>query len=190
MTMINEDVFVQFPNLETPRLYLRVITFEDAPTMQKIRSDKNIMRYMDTFHHDSLSISKDFISKNIETYNKKQGLFWALKHKETQQMIGDFSFWRIDKKNARAEIGYTLLPDYWGKGYMSEAMVRIVKFGFNDLNLHSFEANVNPENIGSKKLLQKIGFQKEAHFKENYYYDGKFLDSEIYCLLERNFKAT
>jgi ribosomal-protein-alanine N-acetyltransferase len=64
----------------------------------------------------------------------------------------------------------------------------LLKFGFRGLNLHSIEANINPQNENSKGVLEKIGFQKEAYFRENYYYKEKFLDSEIYCLLENDLK--
>ena len=110
-----------------------------------------------------------------------------LEEKSSGKTIGDFSFWKIDLKHHRAEIGYTLDPNFWGKGYMKEAMIRLFSFGFKDFKLHSFEANINPKNDKSKGILLKLGFQKEAYFKENFFYNGEYLDSEIYCLLEKNF---
>ncbi|HUM46715.1 MAG TPA: GNAT family protein, partial [Chitinophagales bacterium] len=83
----------------------------------------------------------------------------------------------------RAEIGYSLLPGYWGRGIMLESITAVIRFGFEILKLHSIEANVNPSNIPSIKLLERSGFVKEAHFKENYYFNGKFLDSAIYSLV-------
>jgi ribosomal-protein-alanine N-acetyltransferase len=64
----------------------------------------------------------------------------------------------------------------------------MLKFGFDNIKLHSVEANVNPDNSSSIKVLEKFGFQKEAHFKENYLFNNQFLDSIIYSLLEKNFK--
>ena len=69
---------------------------------------------------------------------------------------------------------------------MSEAMKAVLQFGFNDMNLHSVEANINPLNKKSKKILELNGFVKEAYFTENYYSNGKFLDSEIYCLVDKS----
>ena len=69
---------------------------------------------------------------------------------------------------------------------MSETMSTIVEFGFNELNLHSIEANINPSNNPSRKLLLNSGFKKEAYFRENYFHDGKYLDSEIYSLLAKD----
>ena len=67
---------------------------------------------------------------------------------------------------------------------------KIVRFGFNEMKLHSIEANVNPENERSKKVLEKIGFKKEAYFRENYLFDNKFLDSIIYSMLEKDLTET
>ena len=76
-----------------------------------------------------------------------------------------------------------LLPSEWKKGYMNEAIKRVIDFGFHSMKLHSIEANINPNNIASAQLLKKYHFIKEAYFKEDYYFNGKFLDSEIYSLL-------
>ena len=93
-------------------------------------------------------------------------------------------------EHCRAEIGYALKPEYWWKGYMYETISRMLRFGFENMKLHSIEANVNPANARSKKLLEKIGFKKEAYFRENYLFDNKFLDSIIYSLLEIDLTET
>lgn len=188
--MINDNCFESFPILKSERLILRAITLEDAQYIQSIRNNPKVMEFMDSNNHETLEDSKQFIQNNITSFKNKEGIYWAIIEKQTEAFIGDFSYWRIDKKNHRAEIGYTLMPEFWGKGYMSEAIKTIINFGFNDLNLHSIEANINPNNNSSRKLLQKIGFEKEAYFKENYYYNGIYLDSEIYSLLKTNYTIT
>lgn len=187
--MINEAHFTKFPTLETERLQLRAATLEDASSLNGIRTNPKVMEYMDTFYHDTLKVSQDFITYNLEGYTNKNVIYWMLEEKSSGKVIGDFSFWKIDKKHHRAEIGYTLDPNSWGKGYMSEAMLKLFSFGFTDLNIHSFEANINPKNQNSKKILLKLGFQEEAYFRESFFYNGEYLDSEIYCLLERDFNA-
>ena len=92
----------------------------------------------------------------------------------------------MQPQHCRGEIGYALKPEYWGKGFMTEALKTIIDFGFHKMNLHSIEANVNPKNQKSKKLLKRLGFRKEAYFRENYLFEGKFLDSEIYSLLKKD----
>ena len=116
------------------------------------------------------------------------GINWAITIKENPKLIGIIGHFKISTENYRAEIGYMLLPEFNGKGYMSEAIKAVLAYGFEQMNLHSIEAIIDPENIASERVLQKNGFVKEAHILENELWDGKFLDTVIYSLLKRNFK--
>ena len=182
--MIDECYFSEFPILESERLRFRQLTILDASNIQTIRSDERVMEFMDSDRHSTLDKSLDFIKNSNSIHENHEGLFWAIIEKKSNKFVGDFSFWKINKKNSRAEIGYSLNSNYWGKGYMSESMQTMINFGFEKLNIHSFEANINPLNENSKKLLKRIGFKKEAYFRENYCYNEKFKDSEIYSLLK------
>ena len=187
--MIDETYFKHFPTLESERLLLRKLELTDAPEIQSIRSDERVMKYMDSERQSTEEHSERFISMKLKMYQENTGIFWAIIEKSTNTLIGDFSFFKMDHKNSRTEIGYTSKPEFWGKGYMQEAMTSIFNFGFDKLNLHNLEANINPGNDKSRAILTKMGFQKEAYFRENYYYDGKYLDSEIYSLLSSDFKT-
>lgn len=187
--MINDIYFNDFQSLESERLLLRKLELKDAPEVQLIRSDEKVMIYMDSERQLTVQYSEKFISRNLKMYEEKTGIFWAIIEKSTNKFIGDFAFFKIDHKNSRAEIGYTLKPAFWGKGFMKEAMLSTFNFGFNELNLHSLEANINPKNNNSRTILTKMGFRKEAYFRENYYYNGDYLDSEIYSLLKSEFQT-
>ena len=93
--------------------------------------------------------------------------------------------YRIIAEHYRAEVGYMLNTGNHQQGIMFEAIQKVIEFGFTNMKLHSIEANINPENIASKKLLEKTGFVREAYFKENYYFNGRFNDTEIYSLLNK-----
>ncbi len=186
--MINEIYFKDFPGLESKRLLFRKLELTDAPEVQLIRSDEKVMIYMDSERHNTIQYSENFISRNLKMYEDKTGIFWAIIEKSSNRFVGDFAFFKIDSKNSRAEIGYTLKPEFWGMGFMKEAMCTIFNFGFRDLNLHSLEANINPENDNSRAILRKMSFKKEAYFRENYFYNGDYLDSEIYSLLTSEFQ--
>jgi len=116
------------------------------------------------------------------------GINWAITLKESPKMIGIIGHYKIQLENYRSEIGYMILPQYKGKGIATEAVKTILKYGFEQLQLHSIEAIIDPGNSASEIVLQKNGFVKEAHILENGFYDGKFLDTVIYSLLKRNFK--
>lgn len=184
---INNTVFDSFPVLESERLIFRSFKQTDAEMLFKIRSDAEVLKYMDTEGHQSINDALTMIAAIHQSFEEKNGINWVIEEKETGQMIGYIGFWRMMKEHVRAEIGYALFPEFWGKGFMTESIKNTLAFGFNDLHLHSVEANINPKNESSKIVLEKMGFKKEAHFRENYYFDGRFYDSIIYSLLETDF---
>ena len=147
--MINKIYFKNFPKLESERLLLRKFELTDATDVQLIRSDEKVMIYMDSERQMTIQHSKNFICDKLKMYEERTGIFWAIIEKSTNKFIGDFAFFKIDNKNSRAEIGYTLKPEFWGKGFMKEAMLNIFNFGFSNLKLHSLEANINPKNDNS-----------------------------------------
>ncbi len=80
-----------------------------------------------------------------------------------------------------------ITAEHWGKGYVTEAVTVLLDFAFNSLQFHSIEAVIDSRHTASERVLQKVGFIKEAHFKENFYYNNEFTDTVIYSLLKRNF---
>lgn len=116
------------------------------------------------------------------------GINWAMTEKGANTMIGIIGLFRIEPENFRAEIGYMLLPQYAGKGYISEAIHAVLAYGFDDMKLHAVEAIIDPENHASARVLEKNGFVREAHFRENLFHNGKFLDAVHYGILSREFQ--
>jgi [ribosomal protein S5]-alanine N-acetyltransferase len=172
-----------FPTLVTSRLILREITTNDANEIFFLRSDEGLLKYLDKAPERSVDETIAFIGRIKNNLTDNEGILWGITLKDSDVVIGSICFWRMQKENYRAEIGYVLHPAQQGKGIMDEAVKAVLQYGFETMQLHSVEANVNPANANSMKLLEKNGFIKEAYFRENYYYNGKFLDSVIYSLL-------
>lgn len=175
--------FDPFPMLQTERLVLREIGYLDAQEIHVLRSDPRIMAYLDRDPDVSVEATATFINLLKENLQGREGIVWGISLQDKRKLIGTAGFWRIDAGHRRAEIGYTIHPDHQGRGYMHEALQIILDYGWQRMNLHSVEANVNPNNTASIELLENNGFVKEGHFKENWYYNGKFLDSAVYSLL-------
>ncbi|MDO6674612.1 GNAT family protein [Tenacibaculum sp. 1_MG-2023] len=186
---INESIFDTFPKLESDRLLFREYTMADASELFNVRTHPQVSKYLDSDVPQSPKDIEKRIALIQQAFKDKNGITWAITLKENNTLIGDFGIWRLDKQNFRGEIGYVLNPDYWGKGYMKEAMNTLIHFAFHTFNLHSLEANINPKNQNSRSILLKLGFKKEAYFRENYFYNGMFLDSEIYSLLKSDFNS-
>ena len=178
-----EISFQPFPIIVTERLILRAIVLEDAAEILALRSDPEVMKYLDRPPANSIADAIEFAQKNIDQLKANEGINWAITLKENPSLIGNICFWKIDKQHHRAEIGYMLNTSQQQKGLMQEALAAVLQYGFNSMHLHSVEANVNPANEASKKILLKNNFVQEAYFRENYYYEGKYLDSAIFSLL-------
>jgi ribosomal-protein-alanine N-acetyltransferase len=114
------------------------------------------------------------------------GINWGIAFLEQpEKILGIIGHYRLKPEHYRAEVGYMLFPEYNGRGIISEALKKVVEYGFKEMKLHSIEAILDPGNIGSEKVLLKNGFIKEAHLIENEYYEGRFLDTMIYSILNK-----
>jgi ribosomal-protein-alanine N-acetyltransferase len=181
--MLNTD-FTVFPILYTERLILKEITDKDASVLFEMRRDPEIMKYIDRPIPKSIDDIHELIQKMEIMKSKGEGISWGIFKKENLEVnIGNIGLYRIIAEHYRAEVGYMLNIGNYQQGIMFEAIQKVIEFGFTNMKLHSIEANINPENIASRKLLEKAGFIREAYFKENFYFNGKFTDSEIYSLL-------
>lgn len=176
--------FSPFPNLETERLLLRRVSNDDVNEIFAIRSDAETMKYIPRPLVENLQEAQAHIDMINDKIENNEGINWAITLKGNPKLIGIIGHYRIKPEHYRAEIGYMLHPEFHGKGYVTEAIEKVVAFGFNNMKLHSIEAIIDPENSASAKVLEKNGFVKEAHLRENEYYNGKFLDTVIYSILE------
>ena len=183
---IDKTIYKVFPELESKRLLFRNFLLSDSKELFLIRSDDDVMRFMDISRMESINDSEKWIQTVWEDFKNENGITWGIIDKSSNRFVGYFGFWRMIPEHCRAEIGYALNPKYWSNGYMTESLKTITKYGFGKIKLHSIEANVNPNNKSSIKLLEKIGFKKEAYFRENYLFNNKFNDSIIYSLLEKD----
>ena len=177
--------FTPFPIIETERILLDRLTDKDVQEVFELRSNPETMKFIPRplmkNHEDALEHIR-MIDEKIEN---NTGINWGIRLKGNPKLLGIIGYYRMQPENYRAEIGYMLSPDHHGKGIIPEAVNRLIKYGFEDLKLHSNEGGIDPENHPSEKVLQKCGFIKEAHLKECDFWEGKFLDKVIYSLLEK-----
>lgn len=180
--------FTPFHELETERLLLRRVVESDVNEVFALRSNAETMQYIPR----PLVTSNEEALEHIRMIEDKivadEGINWAITLKGNSKLLGIIGHYRIKPEHYRSEIGYMLLPDYQGKGIVTEAIKTVVAYGFDQMKLHSIEAIIDPANTASAMVLEKNGFVKEAHLRENECYNGKFLDTVIYGLLESEFR--
>jgi len=181
--------FHPFQNLETQRLLLRRLENSDVKEVFALRSNPATMKFIPRplVKNDEEALAHiTMINAKIDS---NEGINWAITLNGNPKLIGIIGHYRIQPQNYRAEIGYMILPEYHGQGIVTEAINKVVRYGFDVMQLHSIEAVIDPGNLASERVLQKNGFVKEAHILENEFFDGKFIDTVIYSLLKRNFKG-
>lgn len=177
--------FSPFPNLETERLLLRRVDSDDIKEIFALRSNPETMKYIPRPLVKTNEDALEHIAMIDSKIDSNEGINWAITLKDNPKLIGVIGHYRIKPENYRAELGYMLLPEYHGKGIVSEAVKEAVKYGFQVMKLNSLEAIIDPDNYASAKVLEKNGFVKEAHLKEYEFYEGRFLDTVIYSILNK-----
>lgn len=173
-----------FPTLETERLILREITKQDVPAIFSLFSNDELTRYYGQETIKNMNHAEAFVDFFTKNYIEKKGIRWGIEIKGTDSIIGTIGFNALSLKHKRAEIGYEIHPTEWRKGYTSEAVTKIVSYGFDVLGLTRIGAIVFIENIPSNQLLLKMGFQKEGILKKYMYQNNEANDVYMYSLLK------
>ncbi|MFJ5622791.1 GNAT family N-acetyltransferase [Peribacillus loiseleuriae] len=182
-----EDLFKALPTFETNRLILRKITFSDLDDIYEFSSDPEVAQHMTW----EVNKSKDetlnnFIKVVIEEYEKGQSATWAIVYKESNKVIGTCSFVDWSNEHKKAEIGYVLNKSYWGKGLASEAIIKIIQYGFETVKLNRIEGGCDIDNIGSEKVMVKVGFEYEGTLRKNEFIKGEFRDTKLFSILNED----
>ena len=156
-----------FPYLTTERLRLRPLSMDDAQEIYLLRSDEKHNEFVDRPRATSLDDAKVFISKIETLVSEGTSHFWVVSFKNGAEFAGTFTLWNFDKERNTAEIGYELLPAYYGKGIMTEALPAVLEFAFNTLKLSKIEAWTHENNVRSSALLKKFGFRRDVEAEKN-----------------------
>jgi ribosomal-protein-alanine N-acetyltransferase len=178
--------FLPFPNLETQRLLLRQVSTNDVDAILALRSNDEVMKYIPRPYLKTQKDALELIAMFDDKIENGIGINWGIYFLDNPgKLLGIIGYYRMKPEHYRAEVGYMLFPEFNGKGIVSEALQKVVQYGFKEMQLHSIEAVLDPENRASEKVLLKNGFVKEAHLIENEFYEGRFLDTMIYSILNK-----
>ncbi|MCC7205780.1 MAG: GNAT family N-acetyltransferase [Anaerolineae bacterium] len=185
--------FDRFPILETPRLILRQVEEEDVQRLLSIFGDPLVVRYLSEADAPLNSYEGAYAIYDwmCRTFASKRGVRWGLSLKDdpSRTLLGTAGFHLYDAANRNAEVGYELAQAYWRRGLMHEAVQRILRFCFDDMDMHRIGADVTEGNEASAGLLLKLGFQREGAFREKVWSGGQFRDLWLFSLLRREFRT-
>lgn len=173
------------PEINTERLLLRSVRMDDAQAIFKYRSDAIINQYQGWVPktiNDVYDFLKNRVSSSIDLFGTWYQ--FVIIKKENKELIGDLGIHFLDPDKKQAEIGCTLDKNNHRMGYATEALKGTINYLFNQLNKRRIIASVDPRNSKSINLVERLGFRKEAHFKESILINGKWVDDLVYAILK------
>ena len=176
--------------LTTGRLVLRELEEGDWPAVLAYQSDPRYLRYYEwteRTEEDVRAFVRMLVGLREEEPRTKFQLAVALR--EGGQLIGNCGIRVNNPATREANIGYELDPRQWGRGYATEAARAILGFGFAELHAHRVWAECVADNAGSARVLEKLGMRREAHFREDRWYKGRWWDTLIYAILDHEWRG-
>ena len=173
------------PTLETPRLKLRPYTEADIPELLPLIGTREVAA-------TTLRIAHPYTEQDakafLELAKDPDKLWLAITLRSDGRQIGGIGL-RVEKQHQHAELGYWLGVPFWGHGYATEAAADILRYGFETLALHRIFASHFKHNQASGRILKKIGMKYEGCHREHLLKWDRFVDSELYGMLRREWEA-
>jgi RimJ/RimL family protein N-acetyltransferase len=180
---------LELPLLRTPRLVLRGLRGDDADALFAFFSHPETMRYWSTPPMVHSFDARALIARAQESLADGTALRWALALAGDDRLIGVCSLFNLEPVHRRAELGYLLGRPHWGHGFMTEALAAVLDHGFARLDLHRVEADLDPRNAASRRLLLRLGFKEEGILRDRYRVAGEVSDTLWMGLLRPEWRA-
>jgi RimJ/RimL family protein N-acetyltransferase len=177
--------------LATERLLLRPFTDADADALFAIYGPPDVSRYLYTEPR-----TRDEIPEMLERAkqltaidDEHDGLRLAAVLRESGEVVGDISLWRVSREHQQGEVGYVLVPAHQGHGYATEAVREMLRLGFEEVGFHRIVGRLDARNASSAAVLERAGMRREAHLRENEFIKGEWADELIYAMLASEWDA-
>jgi ribosomal-protein-alanine N-acetyltransferase len=181
-------LFEAFPTLETPRLFLRALSLDDAEALLHVFSDRSVAEHQDWEPFSDLPKATAFLAERLDLFQRRNRVNWGLVRRDTGTLIGQLGMHTISDRDRRAELAFDLSPDHWRKRFMTEALNAVLSFGFGHCQLNKVVAQSTVENRRSHAFLQSVGFSVEGRLHAHYHWKGMFHDVNLYGMTRAEFR--
>ncbi len=182
-------VFSHLPELITERLTLRQMLVLDTQDMYEYASRNDVTKYLTWYPHADKTYTKEYLQYLGGRYAAGMFYDWAIVYEPDCKMVGTCGFTSFNCASDSGEVGYVLNPEYWGKGIAGEALERVLRFGFEELNLHRIEAKFIKENERSRRLMERVGMTFEGYLREGMLVKGNYVTVGICSILASEWDA-
>jgi RimJ/RimL family protein N-acetyltransferase len=171
------------PTLTGARVKLRWLTHEDAPALLRVFGDREVVRFWSSPPLEDLAGARRLIDEIQELFRARRLYQWGICPREGDTVFGTCTLYNLDSSHRRGEVGFALAQDARGRGFASEALGLLIGFSFNSLALHRIEADADPGNVRSLRLLERHGFRREGYLRERWHHLGQTHDAVFLGLL-------
>jgi [ribosomal protein S5]-alanine N-acetyltransferase len=179
--------------IHTPRLCIRPVQESDLPALLHINGIDEITQYLPYASWQNMDDANAWYQRILKRRAANEAFQWVIVLHETEhgrgqggteKIIGSCLMFAFDEPSQRAEFGYVLGREFWGAGYMFEAMAALVQHGFDHIGLRRLEAEIDARNTASARLLERLGFEREGLRRGRLCDKGIVSDSVVYGLLK------
>ena len=173
------------PILRTGRLVLRPFENDDAADLLRVFAEPDVVRYWSGGAWTDIVQAEAMIAEARQAYRDGGLARYAIALADTNRLIGICNLRGFFEQNRRCELGYALGRAYWGQGFAAEALEALLDHAFHVLDINRIEADIDPRNEASARLLEKLGFRREGYMPERWIVHGEKADTAFYGLLRR-----
>lgn len=179
-----------FAQRVTERLLIRDLEANDGPRIFSYHRHPDISRWQ-SWGTESVDVIQSYVRDLASSEFGTPGKWYqvGLYSRENDKLIGDCGFRVLATDAEQAEVGITLAPEFQHKGYATEALAALLNFLFAELKKHRVIGSVDPRNLASMKLLERIGMRKEAHFVKSLWFRGEWVDDVIFAMLSQEWNS-
>jgi ribosomal-protein-alanine N-acetyltransferase len=174
--------FTPFPCIETKNMMLRRINYNDINDLFEMRKDPEMNKYIDTKLEENIQETKAYIDKMNKGVDCNKWIIWALEHKVSKKVIGSICIWNINTEQYNRELGYGIIPNYQSNGLMKEALLNVIEYGFNFMNLKTLDAYTEKHNTKSINLLEKCNFIEVNRVDDDGYFNNRIYHMIVFRL--------
>jgi ribosomal-protein-alanine N-acetyltransferase len=172
------------PTLYSERLILRPYQVEDGPAVQRLAGDIRIADTTTTIPHPyPPDAAEAWISTHAQAFSERTGATFAITLRDTGVLVGTISLIEISMKHARAEVGYWIGVEFWGYGYCTEALNKIISFALESLSVTRIVARCLARNPASARVMEKSGLKREGLLSKHILKNGTYEDILLYGLV-------
>lgn len=175
--------------VDSARLTLRLVEQDDLHDLLEIHASEEVARYLPFDAWQGMADARAWYQRTLARHGEGSAIQFVMQHREWKRVVGSGLLFHFEEESRRAEIGYVFGRQYWGQGFAHEGLTSLLDFAFIELQLRRLEAEIDPRNTASDKVLRRLGFTQEGLLRQRWSLKDEISDSGLYGLLRQEWEA-